>query len=241
MGKGLKSLTSMATLGLSDDLWGKTTRYQNAMIADNNAAVQAARGAVGQGYNDLKSKYIQYGKALDPLDSAQYGNFQNQMLGSLGTGYQKATESIAPQLQGEVQPLVNQYLNEILPNARSAAIDQGAYGGSRDMLTRERLTKDLQDTIANQAAADIKDQRAQYGQLTAADANNLSTWLSSLTAKTDLQNQQSDYLYNAALNYANALSGAGTTQAKNSGLDTLLNGAEVFAKILGAVVKAASV
>lgn len=236
MGKTFKKVASVGTLGLSDMFFDQTDN-QNAAIDANNAAVADTRGAVRQGLSDLKSSYLKYGDSLDALDSAQMKAYQDQLLGSLGTGYKKATESIGTQLQGEVQPLVDQYLNEILPTARSAAIDQGAYGGSRDMLTRERLTKDLQDTIAEQAAADIKDQRAQYDALTSADASNLAALISSLTAKTDLQNQQSDYLYNAALNYANAMSGAGTTQARSTGLDSLMNLLSTGAQVAGTVAK----
>lgn len=222
MGGVVSDVTNFITGGQVDNA--------NAATAANNAAVGEARDAVRQGLSDLKKNYITYGDALAPLDSEQFQTYQNQLLGSLGTGYKKATESIAPQLWGETQPLVDQYLQEILPAARSAAIDSGAYGGSRDMLTRERLTTDLQDTIAQQAAADIADQRAQYANLVGADASNLATLLSALTSKTDLQNQQSDYLYNAALNFANAMAGAGTTQAKTSGFDMLLNTAATAAK-----------
>lgn len=219
---------------VTDFITGGQVSNANAATAANNAAVGEARDAVRQGLSDLKKNYITYGDALAPLDSSQFQAYQNQLLGSLGTGYKKATESIAPQLWGETQPLVDQYLQEILPSARSAAIDSGAYGGSRDMLTRERLTTDLQDTIAQQAAADLADQRAQYANLVGADASQLATLLSALTSKTDLQNQQSDYLYNAALNYANAMAGAGTTQAKTSGFDMLLNTAATAAKAAAA-------
>lgn len=226
MGGVVSDVTNYITGGQVDNA--------NAATAANNEAVGEARDAVRQGLSDLKKNYITYGDALAPLDSAQFQAYQNQLLGSLGTGYKKATESIAPQLWGETQPLVDQYLQEILPSARSAAIDSGAYGGSRDMLTRERLTTDLQDTIAQQAAADIADQRAQYANLVGADASNLATLLSALTSKTDLQNQQSDYLYNAALNFANAMAGAGTTQAETSGFDVLLNTAATVAKAAAA-------
>lgn len=232
MGGVVKDALSVGTFGLSDMFFDQVDNANDAINA-NNAAVAQSRGQINKALSDLETNYVKYGNALAPLDSSQFKEYQNQLLGSLGTGYKKATESIAPQLWGETQPLVDQYLQEILPSARSAAIDSGAYGGSRDMLTRERLTTDLQDTIAQQAAADIADQRAQYANLVGADASQLSTLLAALTSKANLENAQSDYLYNAALNYANAMSGAGTTQAKTTGADMVMN-------LLGTAAQAAA-
>ena len=209
------------------------TKAQNKAIKANNATVAQTQGVLNNALDTVKQNYKQYD--LDILDSPAFSDYKNQLVNTLGTGYQKATESIAPQLRGEVQPLVNEYLNDLLPAARSAAIDQGAYGGSRDMLTRERVLNNLNQEITNAAARDLSDQRAQYASLTGADATQMAQMLSALTAKTDLQNQYSDYLYNAALNYANAMSGAGTMQAKSTGLDNLLNIASTAANVAGAI------
>ena len=209
------------------------TKAQNKAIKANNAVTAQTQSVLNNSLNTIQQNYNPY--ELDILDSPAFTDYKNQLVNTLGTGYQKATESIAPQLKGEVQPLVNEYLNDLLPAARSAAIDQGAYGGSRDMLTRERVLNNLNQEITNAAARDIADQRAQYSQLTGADATQMAQMLSALTAKTDLQNQYSDYLYNAALNYANAMSGAGTMQTKSTGLDNLLNIASTAANVAGAI------
>ena len=232
LGGGLGALGGLGYLGY------KQTKAQNKAINANNATVANTQRVLNNALSTVQKDYQPY--ELDLLDSPAFTDYRNQLVNTLGTGYQKATESIAPQLRGEVQPLVNEYLNELLPAARSAAIDQGAYGGSRDMLTRERVLNNLNQEITNAAARDIADQRAQYASLTGADAAQMAQMLSALTAKTDLQNQYSDYLYNAALNYANAMSGAGTMQVKSSGLDNLLNIANTAANVVGAVAKTAS-
>lgn len=210
-------------------------KNQNKAIEANNAITAQTQGVLHNALNAVKQEYQPYN--LNLLDSPAFTDYKNQLVGTLGTGYQKATESIAPQLKGEVQPLVNEYLKDLLPAARSAAIDQGAYGGSRDMLTRERVLENLNQEITNAAARDLSDQRAQYASLTGADAAQMAQMLSALTAKTELENQYSDYLYNAALNYANAMRGTGTMQAKNTGLDVLLNIASTAANVAGAAAK----
>lgn len=235
MGKTLKTVASVGTLGLSDMFFDQRD-YQNEAINANNAAVAKTQGALNNALSTIQKDYKPY--ELDLLDSPAFTDYKNQLMGTLGTGYKKATESIAPQLRGEVQPLVDEYLQDLLPAARSAAIDSGAYGGSRDLLTRERVLNDLNEEITNAAARDLSDQRAQYATLTGADAAQMAQMLSALTAKTDLQNQYSDYLYNAALNYANAMSGSGTMQTKTTGLDTLLNLAGSAAKVAGAIAGA---
>ena len=227
---------AIAGVGALGYMANQQTKAQNKAIKANNATVLQTQGTLNNALNTLREDYKPYD--LDLLDSPAFSTYKNQLVNTLGTGYQKATESIAPQLRGEVQPLVNEYLNDLLPAARSAAIDQGAYGGSRDMLTRERVLENLNQEITNAAARDIADQRTQYASLTGADAAQMAQMLSALTAKTDLQNQYSDYLYNAALNYANAMSGAGTMQTKSTGLDNLLNIANTAANVAGAVMGA---
>lgn len=214
----------------------RQTKAQNKAIKANNATVAQTQGTLNNALNTIREDYKPY--ELDLLDSPAFTDYKNQLVNTLGTGYQKATESIAPQLRGEVQPLVDEYLQDLLPTARSAAIDAGAYGGSRDLLTRERVLNNLNKEITNAAARDLSDQRAQYASLTGADAAQMAQMLSALTAKTDLQNQYSDYLYNAALNYANAMSGSGTMQTKSTGLDNLLNIASTAANVVGAITGA---
>lgn len=214
----------------------KQTKNQNKAIKANNATVAQTQGVLNNALSTIQEDYKPY--ELDLLDSPAFTDYKNQLIDTLGTGYKKATESIAPQLRGEVQPLVDEYLQDLLPATRSAAIDAGAYGGSRDLLTRERVLDNLNKEITNAAARDLSDQRAQYASLTGADAAQMSQMLSALTAKTDLQNQYSDYLYNAALNYANAMSGSGTMQTKSSGLDNLLNIASTAANVAGAITGA---
>ena len=151
-----------------------------------------------------------------------YNNYLNgAAAGSLGLGYQKATESIAPQLEGETYNLIKQTRDELIPAARSSAIDAGAYGGSRDMLTRERVQENLENQIVAQAAADIANQRAQTPSLLQADANSVNNYLNTGTAGNNLlvnaanQQQQADmaktnYLWDLAMQYGNAM---GSSQA----------------------------
>lgn len=233
---GVETLALAGGIGALGYMGHQQTKAQNKAINANNATVAQTQGTLNNALNTIQQNYKPY--ELDLLDSPAFTDYKNQLVNTLGTGYQKATESIAPQLRGEVQPLVDEYLQDLLPAARSAAIDSGAYGGSRDLLTRERVLNNLNKEITNAAARDIADQRAQYASLTGADAAQMAQMLSALTAKTELQNQYSDYLYNAALNYANAMSGAGSMQTKSAGLDTLLNIASTAANVAGAITGA---
>lgn len=169
---------------------------------------------------------INFANSLKDPNSAYNKYLTGAAANSLGLGYQMATESIADQLKGETANLIEQTRNELIPASRSAAIDAGAYGGSRDMLTRERLNKNLENQIVNQAAADISNRRAQAAGLLGMDANSLNNYLNAGTAGNNLlvnaanQQQQADmaksnYLWQLAMDYAGAM-GAGQTTKPSS-------------------------
>lgn len=169
---------------------------------------------------------INFANSLKDPNSAYNKYLTGAAANSLGLGYQMATESIADQLKGETAGLIEQTRNELIPASRSAAIDAGAYGGSRDMLTRERLNKNLENQITNQAAADISQRRAQAAGLLGMDANSLNNYLNAGTAGNNLlvnaanQQQQADmaksnYLWQLAMDYAGAM-GAGQTTKPSS-------------------------
>ena len=166
---------------------------------------------------------INFAKGISADDSAYNLYLDNAAAKSLGLGYQKATESIAPQLEGETFNLIENTRNELIPAARSAAIDAGAYGGSRDMLTRERVQKNLENQIVAQAAADIANQRAQTPALLAADASSVNNYLNAGTAANNLlinaaqQQQQADmaktnYLWDLAMQYGTAMGSSQVAQ-----------------------------
>ena len=168
------------------------------------------------------SENINFANSIQAPNSSYNNYLNNAAANSLGLGYQKATESIAPQREGETYNLLENFRNETLPSARSAAIDAGAYGGSRDMLTRERLTKNVENQIVAQAAADIANQRAQTPALLQADANSVSNYLNTGTAANNLlinaanQQQSADmaktnYLWQLAMDYGNAMGSHNTT------------------------------
>lgn len=169
------------------------------------------------------TRNINFANSIQAPNSSYNNYLNNAAANSLGLGYQKATESIAPQLEGETYNLLENFRNETLPRARSAAIDAGAYGGSRDMLTRERLTKNVENQIVAQAAADIANQRAQTPALLQADANSVSNYLNTGTAANNLltnaanQQQSADmaktnYLWQLAMDYGNAMGSSQTTK-----------------------------
>lgn len=169
---------------------------------------------------------INFANSLKDPNSAYNKYLTGAAANSLGLGYQMATESIADQLKGETAGLIEQTRNELIPASRSAAIDAGAYGGSRDMLTRERLNKNLENQITNQAAADISQRRAQAAGLLGMDAASLNNYLNAGTAGNNLlvnaanQQQQADmaksnYLWQLAMDYAGAM-GAGQTTKPSS-------------------------
>ncbi len=135
-------------------------------------------GNVAQGIQDQNSAWQNY--------------IQGAGTGSLGLGYQKATESIIPELYGQSMPVVENLQEHILPYARSKAIDQGAYGGARDMLTRERLVEDAEDTIISQGLQDLQTQRGQTPALLGADTESLNRYLNAslAPAQTLMQSAQ---------------------------------------------------
>ena len=201
-------------------------KAQNAYAAEMNSVRNDIRDAYGkakEGWVDYIpemqqgiSGNINFANMLANPSSAYSQYLQREAADSLGLGYQKATESIADQLAGETYNLIQQTRDELIPAARSAAIDAGAYGGSRDMLTRERVQENLENQIVAQAAADIANQRAQTPALLQADAAMVNSYLNTGTAGNNLlvnaanQQQQADmaktnYLWNLAMDYGNAM------------------------------------
>lgn len=219
---------------------GAITGHSNAKSENKANAAYAAelngvRNQIRDAYAEAQKGWVDYIPELQQGISGNI-NFANQIAGqnsaynrylgneaanSLGLGYRKATESIAPQLEGETYNLIKQTRDELIPAARSAAIDAGAYGGSRDYLTRERVQENLENQIVAQAAADIANQRAQTPALLGADANSVSNYLNTGTAANNLlvnaanQQQQADmaktnYLWDLAMAYGSAM---GSSQA----------------------------
>lgn len=219
---------------------GAITGHSNAKSENKANAAYAAelngvRKQIRDAYAEAQKGWVDYIPELQQGISGNI-NFANQIAGrnsaynrylgneaanSLGLGYRKATESIAPQLEGETYNLIKQTRDELIPAARSAAIDAGAYGGSRDYLTRERVQENLENQIVAQAAADIANQRAQTPALLGADANSVSNYLNTGTAANNLlvnaanQQQQADmaktnYLWDLAMAYGSTM---GASQA----------------------------
>lgn len=142
---------------------GAITGHSNAKSENKANAAYAAelngvRNQIRDAYAEAQKGWVDYIPELQQGISGNI-NFANQIAGrnsaynnylgneaanSLGLGYRKATESIAPQLEGETYNLIKQTRDELIPAARSAAIDAGAYGGSRDYLTRERVQENLE-------------------------------------------------------------------------------------------------
>lgn len=211
-------------------------KAENAYANEINSVrgdIRNAYSAAQQGWKDYAPELqqgidqnISFANLLNANGSAFNNYLNNGAAKSLGLGYQRATESIAPQLEGETYNLIQNTRDELIPAARSAAIDAGAYGGSRDYLTRERVQNNLENQIVAQAAADISNQRAQTATLLGADANSVSNYLNTGTASgnllTNLAEQQhqadmakSNYLWNLAQQYGSVM-GAGQAAMKSS-------------------------
>lgn len=210
-------------------------KSENKANAAYAAELNGVRNQIRDAYAEAQKGWVDYIPELQQGISGNI-NFANQIAGrnsaynqylgneaanSLGLGYRKATESIAPQLEGETYNLIKQTRDELIPAARSTAIDAGAYGGSRDYLTRERVQENLENQIVAQAAADIANQRAQTPALLGADANSVSNYLNTGTAANNLlvnaanQQQQADmaktnYLWDLAMAYGSTM---GASQA----------------------------
>lgn len=211
--------------GLSGYTNAKSTNKANKAYANE---INSVRGQIRNAYSAAQKGWKDYipelkqgiNQNIDFAKSLSDGAFDDYLKGaatnSLGLGYQKATESIAPQLEGETYNLIKNTRDSLIPAARSAAIDAGAYGGSRDMLTRERVQENLENQIVAQAAADIANQRAQTPALLGADANSVANYLNTgiaggnmlvnaATQQHDADMAKSNYLWDLAMQYANAM------------------------------------
>lgn len=214
---------------------GKAKRSaENAYAQEINSVRNQIRDAYSQAQSGWKDYIpeLQGGinKNLGFAGTLGSGKFNNYLTGaagdSLGLGYRKATESIEPQLRGETYNLLKDFREEAIPALRSAAIDAGAYGGSRDYLTRERAQNATEAQVIAQAAADIANQRAQTPALLGADAASMANYLNTGTAQGNLMTQlaeqqheadmaKSKYLWDLAMQYGQAM-GSGKAAMKSS-------------------------
>lgn len=231
MGVETAIIAGGAAAGLAGGLMGKSAANKNAKAAQKAALLeyfeqQANRQKIKDQYADTRKSWEKYAPqylegataegnlatSLAQGDSAWQQYLANEGTGSLGLGYRKATESIIPELYGQTMPIIEDLQEKTLPYARSAAIDQGAYGGARDYLNRERLLEDAEDTVISQGLQDLQNQRAQTAQLLAADSESLNRYLNTALTPSQLQMQSakdkqytSDYLWNLATQFGNAI------------------------------------
>lgn len=222
--------TALAAGGVMGYL-GARSANKNAKAAQKSQLLefweqQNNRQKVKDQYNDTRKSWEKYSPqylegatmegdlatSLAQNDSAWQNYLSNEGTGSLGLGYRKATESIMPELYGQTMPIVQDMQRQVLPSARSTAIDQGAYGGARDYLTRERLVEDAQNTVISQGLQDLQNQRAQTANLLSADSESLNRYLNTALTPAQLQMQSaqdkqytSDYLWNLATQFGNAV------------------------------------
>lgn len=223
------------TGGLAGYAQGKAKRNaENAYAEEINSVRNQIRDAYSQAQSGWKDYIPELQGGINQnlgfassLGSGAYDKYLQGAAGqSLGLGYQKATESIAPQLQGETYNLLKNFREESIPALRSQAIDAGAYGGSRDYLNRERAEQAAEAQIVAKAAEDIANQRAQTPSLLSADANSVNNYLNTGTAQgnlmTSLAEQQheadmakTNYLWDLAMQYGSAM-GSGQAAMKSS-------------------------
>lgn len=209
---GVETAIAIGAAGaLAGGMMGKSAATKNAKAAQKSELMQFwenynNRQKVKDQYNSTKESWKKYSpdyikggewegnvaQGIQDQGSAWQNYIQGAGTGSLGLGYQKATESIIPELYGQSMPVVENLQEHILPYARSKAIDQGAYGGARDMLTRERLVEDAEDTIISQGLQDLQTQRGQTPALLGADTESLNRYLNAslAPAQTLMQSAQ---------------------------------------------------
>lgn len=208
---GWGTVLGVGGLSLAGGLLAKSAATKNAKAARKSELMQFwenynNRQKVKDQYNSTKDSWKKYSpdyikggewegnvaQGIQDQNSAWQNYIQGAGTGSLGLGYQKATESIIPELYGQSMPVVENLQEQVLPYARSKAIDQGAYGGARDMLTRERLVEDAEDTIISQGLQDLQTQRGQTPALLGADTESLNRYLNAslAPAQTLMQSAQ---------------------------------------------------
>ena len=240
MGTGGKAVLAQAS-PITAAWMGSSIANKNAKAAQKAQLIQfwedySNRQKIKDQYADTRKTWQEYspqylegatmeGQIANQLsgeNSAWQQYLNNEGASSLGLGYQKATESIMPELYGQTMPIVENLQEQVLPYARSKAIDQGAYGGARDMLTRERLVEDAEDTIISQGLQDLQNQRAQTPALLSADTESLNRYLNTALSPAQLTMQSakdkqytSDYLWDLATEYGSAL-GASTQSPYSS-------------------------
>ena len=234
MGVDPVSLGTMAVVGgsLAGGLLGSSAAKKNAKAAQkaellkfwedygNRQKVKDQYKATKDSWKNYSPDYTKGGEWEGDVARGiqdQGSTWQNYIQGpgsnSLGLGYQKATESIIPELYGQSMPVIENLQEQVLPYARSKAIDQGAYGGARDMLTRERLVEDAEDTIISQGLQDLQNQRAQIPSLLSADTESLNRYLNAslAPAQTLMQSAQDrqygdqGYLWDVAQQFGNQM------------------------------------
>ena len=216
---------AMAAGSLASGILGSNAAKKNAKAAKkaemmrfwedygNRQKVKDQYANTRKSWENYSGDYIQGGgmekdvaNQIAAPNSAWQDYINSAGAGSLGLGYQKATESIIPELYGQAMPIVENMQEQVLPYARSKAIDQGAYGGARDMLTRERLTEDAEDTILSLGLQDLQNQRAQTPALLGADTESLNRYLNAslapaqtlMQSATDRQYGDQGYLWDTA-------------------------------------------
>ena len=138
-------------LRYTGDTFAPTNRLQLQALQDTQNFANTVQGAgdptaaASQGFNEK----VASGYYTDPLNqSFQSVNPEQQLQDAIIAG---------------TDPLKRQLLEEILPGLSSAAIEGGAYGGSKFQELQGRAIRGFEDTVTNQAAQlsyqDLADRR----------------------------------------------------------------------------------
>lgn len=166
----------------------------------NNALLDTAHAAEGQGGNTINTGNTIYNKVNSGYYSAPSEKYNLAPTNNL-------TDSINAQLA----PIYRNFSEKLVPQLKSSAIENGAYGGSKYMQTGEQLGRDTQEQAGNIAAmATYKDfydranlEQTDLAQRRQLDAANKQTELQASSLVPTLYNAGNAINTNIANTYGN--------------------------------------
>ena len=140
--------------------YGQTSKdpYTGDLVADPNA-VQLA--GVNQQL-DVANQLGGFGKST--IDLGQ--DFANRVAsGSYTAPALQSNQQVTDAIMAQAQPVAETLSRDLIPQLKSNAIEQGAYGGARYNLTSDRVMESLTDEVARLSAADYQQRLAMLPQL----------------------------------------------------------------------------
>jgi hypothetical protein len=173
-----------------------TDTYARAQTAANNTSTTPYAGAFVQPGNDLQQQGINQTVGLANKFQGAGDNAITLGKDTTNGAYLNGNNYLRPAIQANVDPIIRQSTEQMLPAIGSEAQKAGAYGGSRQALLEAAAMRDTNKQVADTAAQMLNTNFQNERRLQMAGPDITKTGMQLDSAPADLYGQAGAQQYN---------------------------------------------